>query len=292
MKVNVLLVTYNHAKFVNMAFDCILGQITDFKFKIIVSDDCSTDETCVIIKQYELKYPEQIVILPNKQNVGITRNYQRAFKSMLDADYVAVLEGDDVWTDKFRLQKHINFLEKHSECSFVFNRYKVHDLRNQKEWEQPFSSKKEFEYLTSEDLINDNLIGNFSTCTYRVANLARIEDRLFDLVAYDWMINIYQSQFGKIGYLPEVMSTYFLHAAGTWSSKTQKQQMEELIQTIDIYDEFYCGKFHLAFDIHKQRLIRHLEGVSANKNNTDSLLKRLYYKIKRSLTTNFERFYG
>ena len=50
---SVLLVTYNHAKFVAQALDSILMQRTDFDFEIVVADDCSSDSALTIIKEYE-----------------------------------------------------------------------------------------------------------------------------------------------------------------------------------------------------------------------------------------------
>ena len=277
----VLLVSYNHEKYIERSLNCILSQKTNFKFNIVVADDFSTDGTLEIIKNYQSKYPEMINVLDTTKNYGITKNYQRAFDSINNCDYVAVFEGDDEWIDQYRLQKHVDFLDQNDNCSMVFNQYRVHVIEDERNWIQPFSSNQPFEFIDIETLINDNIIGNFSTCTYRLANLKRIKSELFDLVAYDWMINIYQAQFGKIGYLPQVMSVYYLHSGGTWSSKTREQQVHDLINIIDVYDKFYEHKYNSAFNLHKERLEKELSVGNIVKRNLKSRLKIIYNKLKK-----------
>ena len=277
----VLLVSYNHEKYIERAINCIINQKTDFKFNIVVADDFSTDNTLEIIKSYQIKYPELISILDTNRNYGITKNYQRAFAAINNCDYVSVLEGDDEWLDDYRLQKHVDFLSHHDNCSMVFNQYLVYMIEDNTNWVQPFLSNMRYEFISIETLINDNIIGNFSTCTYRLANLKRIKSELFDLVAYDWMINIYQAQFGKIGYLPQVMSVYYLHSGGTWSSKTREQQVRDLINIIDIYDKFYEHKYNSAFNLHKERLENELSVGNIVKRNLKSRLKIIYNKLKK-----------
>lgn len=122
MTLNVILVTYNHSKFIQDSLRGILFQKTNFDFDIIVADDYSTDDTLAQIREVEAKSTISFRYLSSERNLGISQNYRRAFEAC-DAKYVAVLEGDDFWTTPDRLQKHVDFLEHHYECAMSYNRF-------------------------------------------------------------------------------------------------------------------------------------------------------------------------
>src|SRR5258705_282442 len=61
--VDVNLVTYNHEKYVARAIESVLEQKTNFDYRLIIGDDCSTDNTQSIIRQYAQQYPERIQVM-------------------------------------------------------------------------------------------------------------------------------------------------------------------------------------------------------------------------------------
>jgi glycosyltransferase involved in cell wall biosynthesis len=113
----VLMIAYNHEDNIRMAIESVLFQQTDYKFKIHIFDDASTDGTDEIIKEYADEYPELIFPFINKKNQGPQDNIFAAYKSV-DTKYVAVLECDDYWSDPNKLQLQLDALEEHPECSF------------------------------------------------------------------------------------------------------------------------------------------------------------------------------
>lgn len=265
MKLNVILVTYNHSKFIKQTLDSILMQKTNFEFNIIVADDKSTDDTIKIIQEYESKTNIKFIYLDNEKNHGITKNYQRAFKAC-DAEYVAIMEGDDLWTSPDRLQKHIDFLDEHYECVMSFNRYIVSNYDKSRYTIQPhWAGDKYYELVTSRHLVVDNFIGNFSTCVYRNSELKKLPDELFELTAYDWITNIVVGKGGMIGYLTEVMNSYRIHEKGSWSSKSEEDNIKELIHNIDIYNNFTNKLFNDEFVEHKNRVNARLIALKSVK---------------------------
>lgn len=89
-------------------------QKTEFPFEIVINDDCSTDGTTEIIKEYADKYPELFVPIFHKEN-----QYSKGNKRILatfvfpkaKGKYIALCEGDDYWTDPLKLQKQADVLE-------------------------------------------------------------------------------------------------------------------------------------------------------------------------------------
>src|SRR5947209_2333706 len=93
------MVTYNHEKYITKALESVIKQEVNFKIKLFISDDRSTDKTIQICESFVLKYPDTIELIINDTNIGPEKNglktYYRCFQS--GAKYIALLEGDDYW---------------------------------------------------------------------------------------------------------------------------------------------------------------------------------------------------
>ena len=247
MTLNVILVTYNHSKFIQDSLRGILFQKTNFDFDIIVADDYSTDDTLAQIREVEAKSTISFRYLSSERNLGISQNYRRAFEAC-DAKYVAVLEGDDFWTTPDRLQKHVDFLEHHYECAMSYNRFIRGNIEAARYVVFPeMDSSKEYHLFTARDVASNNIIGNFSCCVYRKSALDTLPKEMFDFTTYDWFTNIMVGKAGMIGCLTDVMSFYRIHSEGMWSSNDEIANMNKLLEYIQLYDEFTDHMFQDEF---------------------------------------------
>jgi len=126
-------IAYNQEKFIRQCVEGFLLQETTFPVEILIHDDASTDGTALIIKEYVNKYPDLIKPIYQLENQyskkikpNITFNYPR-----VTGKYVAFCEGDDYWTDPFKLHKQVFFLENNKDYIFCWTRFKVlHDSSN------------------------------------------------------------------------------------------------------------------------------------------------------------------
>ena len=123
-KVSVFMITYNHEKYIAEALDSILMQKTDFDFDIVIGEDCSTDATRRIVLEYSRKYPDKIKLLLHNVNVGFISNMMYVLEACT-GKYVAMCEGDDYWTDPFKLQKQVDFLETNKEYVLATHGYRI-----------------------------------------------------------------------------------------------------------------------------------------------------------------------
>ena len=143
--VSICCITYNHASFIRKALDGFLMQqapscvpqgakMSDW-CEILIHDDCSTDGTADIVKEYATKYPDLIFPLyeeVNQYSKGVKvdfYNYKRA-----RGKYIAYCEGDDYWTDPNKLQKQVDFMESHPEYSICMHGCSVYDTRSKKKY--------------------------------------------------------------------------------------------------------------------------------------------------------------
>jgi glycosyltransferase involved in cell wall biosynthesis len=115
---SVCIITYNHEKFIAQAIESILNQNTTFPFEIVIGEDCSKDKTRQICESYKKDFPQKIRLLESKMNLGMKQNLIRTLKDC-EGKYIALLEGDDYWTDQLKLQRQVDFMDKHPECFLI-----------------------------------------------------------------------------------------------------------------------------------------------------------------------------
>jgi len=236
MKASILLICYNHEKYVEDAVSSIISQSKDFEFEIIVLDDNSTDDTYLLACEL-LKDIDNVTLIKNEINLGITKNYQKGF-SLCAGEFIFVIEGDDYWIDSEKLSKQIHFLEKHPFHSMCFHPYLLQQDDSRNFYKSGKLSKYLLENFSINDLIlNENLIGNFSVCCYRARIIKEIPSKVFDEISYDWIINLYMAHFGLIGKINEEMSVYRLSKNSLWSTKNLNDQIRDLIYLIPQYDK-------------------------------------------------------
>lgn len=107
---------YNQEPYLRDCFEGFVKQQTNFRFVAIVHDDCSTDGSAAIIKEYSEKYPDVFMPIIETENQWSKADgsIYRIMNEAIDATgakYVAMCEGDDYWTDPLKLQKQVDILE-------------------------------------------------------------------------------------------------------------------------------------------------------------------------------------
>jgi glycosyltransferase involved in cell wall biosynthesis len=126
-KVSVIVITYNQKDFIRQTLDGVMTQETDFPFEILVGDDCSTDGTTDILREYG----DKIKLFIRQKNLGASYNiYDLIMK--VKGEYIAVCEGDDYWIDPLKLQKQVNYLDKHREYIGCCHKFNTVNERNEK----------------------------------------------------------------------------------------------------------------------------------------------------------------
>jgi len=115
---SVVVLSYNHEKYVGQALDSVISQKTNFPFEIVVSDDGSKDTTRSIVEAYQEKYPELVRVLPVAPNKGVVINFRDTILQC-SGKYIAVCSADDFWQNLDKLQMQVDFLEKNPDYGLV-----------------------------------------------------------------------------------------------------------------------------------------------------------------------------
>ena len=222
MKLSVVMVTYNHERFIAQALSSVLAQRTNFDFEVIVAEDCSTDGTRAIVMDFVRRYPSKILPLLRERNLGMMRNFKEALAACRGS-YVALLEGDDYWIRDDKLQSQIDFLDAHPDHAVCCARVQFRDEINHSE-SSVWPSKPPGSYPLL------NLLETYcwiATCTvmYRWGSVGPLPDWILPLRVADWPLHLLVARSGKIHLMDEVMGVYRLHSGGIWSSRSRLDQL-------------------------------------------------------------------
>jgi glycosyltransferase involved in cell wall biosynthesis len=225
MKVSVLVMTYNHVRFITQALDSVLGQRTSFAYEVLISEDCSTDGTRDLVIACHKNYPETVRLLLSEHNLRSNQIVARGIQAAR-GDYVALLDGDDYWTAADKLQKQADFLDTHPECALCFhNATVVHEDCSRPPWN--WTPADQPRITTLEDLWLGNYIATCSTMFRRglFPVLPAWYNDLFPIT--DWPLHLLNAEYGDIGYINAVMGVYRYHSGGLYSPYSEERKLAE-----------------------------------------------------------------
>lgn len=218
--VSIFCITYNHSKFIAKALDGFLMQQCNFKTEIIIGDDCSTDGTAEIIDDYVARYPGRITRLKAPKNIGATQNVIRVALET-KGKYVATCDGDDYWTDPYKLQKQVDFLENNPDYVMCCHYTREINFDDTEVYYMNFNPVP-LKYSFNDLIVNKQVETCTATIVYRniepIKNLYK-NDWFLKCHACDKFLKLYCTWVTgkKVYVLPEVMSCYRRHPGGIWS---------------------------------------------------------------------------
>lgn len=244
--VSVRLMTFNHGKYIAEAIEGCIMQECNFDFEIIIGDDFSTDNTLEICKRYESKHPDLIKVLDRevggeywtkRQELGRLYNFSDIL-SHCNGKFIALLDGDDYWTDTHKLQKQVDLLEKNEGLSACFHNVKVVGQGAKKE----LNRFKDDHILKTNDIIKENLI---STPSLMFRNHYKpLPIWFMDLPAGDWGLHILNSTYGDIRYMDFIGAAYRKHNEGVWIQLSRKEIGMKGVTLLQKMDKAFEFKYH------------------------------------------------
>jgi glycosyltransferase involved in cell wall biosynthesis len=226
VRVSALVMTYNHADKIRQAIESVLAQETDFEFEIVITEDCSTDGTREIVEDYRRRFPERIRLLLSEKNRNSLAVISRGLRACR-GEFVALLDGDDYWTDPEKLERQVTFLDAHPECSSCFhNALAVYEDGSRES--HPWTPPDQKPFLTLEDIWRGNPIATGSTVFRN--GLYEMPAWYDDMPITDWPLHVLNAENGPIGYLDRVMSVYRIHSGGVYSALDERTRFERRYQ--------------------------------------------------------------
>lgn len=229
--VDVVMMTYNHEKYIKKAIEGVIMQETEFEIRLIIADDASTDGTAKIVAGISGSGTTKILHSRNKENIGAQANFLSAMQSC-SSKYVALCEGDDYWIDKYKLQKQVDFLEANPDFAICYHR--VYELYPGKPLQLETVNTESIE---KEYTILDLAKGGFTstpTVVFRNHLFKEFPDWFNKSPVGDYVLHMLNARHGKIKYLPEPMAVYRRHGKGIWGLKKTEYQLTQFNIVLDL----------------------------------------------------------
>ena len=277
--VSVRFMVYNNEPYIREAVEGILKQKTNFKVEIVVGDDFSQDNTLNIIKEYGntnniyfniLKREVGDQYWKDRKKLGRLYNFKNIIENC-SGKYIALLDGDDYWTDPLKLQKQVDFLEHNAEYSYCG--HKSYVLKD-KELKKLDVKVESFDF---EELIFKNYL-NTGSLVFRSKSIKKLPVFFENISAGDWALQLYAIQNSKAFVLDDYMSVYRVHDKSIWSSINHEEKCMRGVELQETFKEIYS-------DSKSKRLIN--KAIKARKIKFRiykyTLYERIVKKIKRLL---------
>lgn len=260
---------YNHGPYLRDCLEGFVMQKTNFRFVAIVHEDASTDNSAAIIREYADKYPD--IIKPifetenqwSKHDSSLGRIINDAIAAT-GAKYIAKCEGDDYWTDPYKLQKQVDFMEAH--CDFVacFHNVRVFNGRTYR----LFNDVNENHYPSTEDIIIRHWFIATASLFYR-NNIITFPSWTNGIINGDYLLELLLAREGKFYYMDDVMAVYRQEGQGisTTLNSHKTDLYDKLIYLLRSVKEMYPENYATVFD----------ESIANYNKMKEDNQKELYY---------------
>ncbi|GAB6097783.1 hypothetical protein JCM14469_40370 [Desulfatiferula olefinivorans] len=223
--VSVCMITYQHAPFIKKALDSVCEQKVNFPLEIVLGDDGSTDGTVDILRAYEKHAPQlRVRYCPENAGDGGRANAIDTMRACR-GEYIALLEGDDYWTDHLKLQKQYDYMNSHPEAAGCFHNARLLDDKGQVIKEKMLDNPPA--RMSQADVFE--LFGREPTCS--IFFRARILNPMPEwFLAYpcDFFFGLLITANGSYDGLNELMADHVRHAGG-WSALSERQRCEHML---------------------------------------------------------------
>lgn len=291
--VTIRCLTYNHEPYIRQCLDGFVIQKTNFRFEAIVHDDASTDGTTAIIKEYARKYPDIIKPIFEKENQYSKGG--RILEDIMDkhsyGKYVAVCEGDDYWTDPYKLQKQVDILNAHPECTISFCRVQKIDKEGKRvlgtipKGNQIREGVLALSDFTHEEFYHGHWTFHTSSFLIKKEMFFQGKDRIdfFSRFPYGDMPMILWSLIHGNGYFIDNNCSCYRVMSGGYNSRVSNdsnlaiRQDEILIDSLKFVDSYTNFKYH--DDIKIRILVAQYHVESSQRNNLLIIFAPKYWKV-------------
>ena len=280
------MITYKHEAYIKEAILGALSQDVDFAVELIIADDNSPDDTAQIVSDIASRHPngKWIKYTKHNKNKGMMPNFIWAL-NQCSGKYIALCEGDDYWTDPYKLKKQVDFLEGNDNYNIVWTKFnKIDKLGNIIEKDIP-NFKKDLAEVTSENLLDN----------YRTWTLTSIFRRsVFDDVDFSkfkhlkdnsiYFLALKNSALGRV--LDLNTANYRVHENGVWSGASGFQNMLATYYNFNEIKKKIISNKSLA-DFTKStfnQIYKNLIGYESLKKNPISVYNKLFFLMIFQLT--------
>ncbi|MEH0760280.1 glycosyltransferase [Vibrio sp. 16] len=212
--VSVAIITYNQKDFLKECIESILAQSYS-NVQIVVADDCSSDGTQDMLREYDEQFPGKFTLCLSEKNRGITAN-SNAANDACKGEYIAWMGGDDLMLpNKLRIQ--VEYMNSNPSVAICYHDLDVFQSETNESLHM-LSEVAKPRMGGVEKLVEFGcFIGASSAMVRNSENLPSYDNRV--PIASDWLYWIQcLGSNGRVEYIPQVLGRYRRHAKNITSS--------------------------------------------------------------------------
>ncbi len=281
--IDILLATYNGEKYIPEQLDSILGQ-TYQTFRLLISDDGSTDKTREILEQYAKK-DSRIVLFLQEKNLGYIRNFEFLLKQVTSA-YFMLSDQDDVWLPN-KIETSMACLNKEG-ADFVFGDLQVVD----QELHMQYPSFGAFMQLDRKikTCLHKKTLNYLYNCVTGCTILAKstLLKKMLPIpntskyVAHDHWMGLMASLYGKMAYVPETYILYRQHGDNQIGTEKISHGFSTLGQVRRLFIDVKLGIF--------ETYVKHSEAFPKEMQEKNQKALAYYEMINQKENLNFRKW--
>ena len=284
-------VTYNHKDYIAECLDSILSQKTNFDFVIRIFDDCSTDGTTEICREYADKFPDKIQFYPADTNTGALANCLRSYKD-INTKYYMFIEGDDYCCDIEKFQIQVDILEKHPDCSFCACDTTIEFLQGIITDKYPHLTQKIY---TLNELKNTSTYFQTSIASRIVrTSCIKIDPDHPEIFITDTPQSYVLLEQGNMFLVERIMNVYRITNSGLFQGKALVDKMKMVFEWFMNFNQYFDEEyeqlilFHLLNDLRFSYNLKYnhyweIQASTAYEINEDMSLKNRIKRMKHYL---------
>lgn len=260
----VVIFTYNHENYIEKAIDSVLNQDTTYPYEIWICEDCSTDGTVHICRDYAKRYPSKIKLFAQPVNTysqpDLVNHVETALKR-IKTKYLCLLDGDDFWCDNKKIQIAIDFLENNPDYVTFAHDTLYNDIRNN----------------TQKSLVHEiHKIKIINPVTFEKAPYLHISSRIHkNIVKFSDNPDSYGDLFlfyvfldkGPLHYYDKIMSVYNITGKGSWSGLSNAEAQKKFVLGQYQLNKFFNYKYDKFFSkrVKKKKTLEFFKKIFGKK---------------------------
>lgn len=241
--ISVLMITYNHERFIEEAVNSVLSQQTDYSFELVIGEDHSPDSTGKKVDELAAAFPDIIKVVRGETNLGVATNFCKTFRAC-SGKYMAILDGDDFWTDPLKLQKQVSFMEANPEYGLVHG--DVNHLFEDTGLLIPAYNKTNAIEIPQGSIFQELIAPEHLIKTMTVCFRKELADNYFDfdlVMKRNWLLLdlplwLDISSHSKVYYMDEVLATYRLLNESTSRSQSVDRKFKFYMSVYEVFDHY------------------------------------------------------
>ncbi|MFI3836492.1 glycosyltransferase family 2 protein [Streptococcus equinus] len=287
MKVSIICTNYNKEAWIEEAIQSFLNQKCNFDYEIILVDDASSDHSPQIIEHYAKQFPEKIKAVFHQENLGITKTWIEVCK-LAQGDYIARCDGDDYWTDEYKLQKQVEILDKSETSSWSCSDFDIISESGELRHKEAIKNGIIRKMSSFEEMLAFRGMTMSSTWLIDRKLMLEVNEAISpDAVDDTFCLQLELFTKTELTFLPEATTVYRLHE-GSDSHPASVEKMSKRFEKLQETQEEYLDKYYSRIDFnaltrylflenteHEKILALRKQELATQLNNAQAILNEL-----------------